>query len=126
MDTIIIRDLAIETIIGLYDWERVARQTVLIDLDLACQFKEAAEKDLLQHTVDYSAVCEVVTKLAQEKKFQLIETFAEQTAQLLIEEFHIPWVKVGVYKIDTLPQVSKVGVCIERGQRPADIEACCG
>ena len=35
MDKVLIRQLAIETVIGIYEWEKKLNQTLLIDLDMA-------------------------------------------------------------------------------------------
>ncbi len=118
MDKVIIRDLKIEAIVGLYPWERTARQTLLVDVELATDIRQAAVDDDLQHTIDYSAVCEKVTRLAQDGQFKLIETLAENIASMIQIHFSIQWLKIAVYKIDVLTNVSRVGVEIERGEMP--------
>ena len=113
-DKVIIRDLSIEAIIGLYPWERVARQTLLVDIDLAKDIRLAAANDELQDTIDYSAVCSQVAVLAQQGRFKLIETLAERIATMIRQEFSVGWVRVAVYKRDVRTQVKRVGIEIER------------
>jgi len=56
MDIIYIRDLRIETVIGIYDWERRIRQMVSLDLEMAADIRKAAASDAIEDTLDYKAV----------------------------------------------------------------------
>lgn len=113
-DRVIIRDLRIEAIVGLYPWERVARQQLLLDIDLATDIRAAAESDDLQYTIDYSAVCAKVESLVQQEGFRLIETLAERAVEMILREFDVPRVRLVVYKLDVMTQVKRVGIEIER------------
>ncbi|ODS24263.1 dihydroneopterin aldolase [Candidatus Endobugula sertula] len=116
MDKVIIRDLRVETIIGLYPWERISRQTLLIDMDLGTDIRQAAVDENLQYTIDYSAVCDVVTAFVQQGEFGLIETLAERVATKIQEQFVVKWLRLAIYKMDVLTHVKCVGIEIERGQ----------
>lgn len=116
MDKVIIRDLTIEAVVGLYPWERLVRQTLLVDIDLATDIRQAAKDDDLQFTIDYSAVCEAVSDFVKEKQFRLIETLAERVAAMIQERFGVQWLTLAVYKVDVLTNVRRVGIEIERGE----------
>lgn len=116
MDKIIIRQLRLQTVIGLYPWERAVRQTLLLDLDLATDIRQAAADDDLQHTIDYSAVCQAIVTLADAGRFKLIETLAEKIAAMVQQQFAVSWLRVSVCKADVMTNVASVGVEIERGQ----------
>ena len=113
-DKVLINALKLETIIGLFPWEREVRQTLLIDLEIATDISQAAASDDLQYTINYADVCDRVSTLADDGKFKLIETFAEKIANLVINDFAADWVRVKVRKTDALPQVASVGIAIER------------
>lgn len=118
MDTIFLHDLRVETIIGIYDWERETRQTVRIDLDMAADTRRAAETDDILDTLDYKHVSKRITAFVANSRFQLIESLAEAIAAILRgEEFGIAWVRVTVNKLDAVRGTSEVGVIIERGAR---------
>jgi 7,8-dihydroneopterin aldolase/epimerase/oxygenase len=117
MDKVIIRDLALETIVGLYPWERAVKQTLLVDVDMATDIRQAAADDDLQYTVDYSAVCEAIVVLADEGKYQLIETLAENIAAMVLRDFSVLWLRVAVHKTDVMTHVGRVGIEIERGEK---------
>ncbi|MBX2808462.1 MAG: dihydroneopterin aldolase [Cellvibrionaceae bacterium] len=122
MDKIIIRELKLETIIGLFPWERHLRQTLLIDLAIGTDIQQAAATDDLHHTIDYDDVCTQLAAIADRGKFKLIESLAENIAQFILSTYAAPWVNVEVYKLDALTQCKQVGVSIERRQPHKTIE----
>ncbi len=119
MDIVFVRDLRIETVIGVYEWERRIRQVVRLDLEMAADVARAAANDALEDALNYKAVAKRLIEYVEGSRFQLVETLAERVAALLREEFGIPWVRVTVSKPGALRGARDVGVVIERGERPA-------
>ena len=117
MDKVMIRELALETIVGLYPWDRAVKQVLLVDVDMATDIKQAAAGDDLQYTVDYSAVCEAIVALADKGRYQLIETLAENIAAMVLKDFAVSWLRVAVHKTDVMTNVGRVGIEIERGEK---------
>lgn len=115
MDRVLIEALAVETVIGVYDWERTIRQRLVIDLEMATDIRPAATGDDLTHTLDYAAISARIQTYADDSQFELVETFAERLAALLREEFGIPWLRMTVRKPGAVPEAQTVGVRIERG-----------
>jgi len=115
MDTIVIRDLRVEVLIGIYKRERYLAQTVSIDLDIGIPGTAVFASDKVADTVDYAQVAIKVKALGASQHFRLVETFAERIAKLLMEDFKAPWVKVTASKIGILPNARFVGVSIQRG-----------
>lgn len=114
MDLIYIRDLKIECVIGVYDWERRVRQTVILDLDLGADIRRAAQTDAIADTVNYKAVSKRLVEYVGNSQFQLVETLAERVAEILLTEFQLPWVRVRINKKGALRGANDVGVVIER------------
>jgi dihydroneopterin aldolase len=117
MDIIFLEDLRIETVIGIFDWERRIKQTVAIDLEMATDIRPAAASDSIEDTLNYKAVAKRLIQFVGDSEFFLIETLAERVAQVLIEEFGLPWVRVRLSKPGAVRGSRNVGVLIERGQR---------
>jgi 7,8-dihydroneopterin aldolase/epimerase/oxygenase len=115
MDVVFLRDLRIETVIGVYDWERKIRQPVILDVEMGCDIRRAAASDCIEDAVDYKAVAKRLTQFVGESHFQLVETLAERCAAILLQEFTIPWVRISINKIGAVSGARDVGVCIERG-----------
>lgn len=115
MDRVFIEQLAVDTVIGVYDWERTITQRLLLDLSMAWDVRKAAAGDDLQYTLDYAAVSEHVLTFAGKHQFELVETFAERLAEELMQAFAIPWLRLKITKPGAVPQAKGVGVEIERG-----------
>lgn len=118
MDIIFLRGLQIETLIGIYDWEREIKQTIVLDLEMGADIKKAAATDHIADTVDYKAVSKRIIHFVETSEFYLVETLAERLAQTLIDEFAIPWVRLTLNKKGAIRGATDVGILIERGVRP--------
>ena len=118
MDIVFIQELRVDTVIGVYDWEREVRQPLLLDLEMACDNRLAAVADDVANALDYAAVSARLLEFVESSQFQLIETLAEQVAAIVREEFNVPWLRLRVCKPGAVAQAQGVGVSIERGTKP--------
>jgi len=114
MDIIYLRDLRVDAVIGINEWERRIRQRVNIDLEMAADIARAAASDSIGDTLNYKTVAKRVIGFVEGSQFNLVETLAERIAGLLIDEFRIPWVKVALNKPGAVRSSRGVGVVIER------------
>lgn len=119
MDIVYIRDLKVDTIIGIYDWEREVRQMVSLDLEMAFDIAEAARTDNIEHTLNYKAVAKRLIAFIEGSEFMLVETMAEKAATIVRQEFNVPWLRLRLSKPGAVRGSRDVGVVIERGERPA-------
>ena len=117
MDIIFIRDLRIDTVIGIYDWERSIKQTLHLDLEMATDIARAAASDRIEDTLNYKAVAKRVIAFVEGSNFQLVETLAEHIVELVREEFSVSWVRLSLNKGGAVRGAHGVGVIIERGTR---------
>lgn len=116
MDKIYLTGLEIETIVGIWDWERQIPQTVVIDLEMGTDISRAAATDDIADTLNYKLVSKRVQSLVSEGAFKLVETMAERTAATILEEFDVPWVRVRINKPGAIRGARGVGVEIERSR----------
>ena len=117
MDTIRIKGLKVETIVGVHDWERRLPRPVVVDLELAADAAHAAASDQLKDAVDYHAVAQAVGAFVGTSKFQLIETLAQRLAEKLQKEFGVAWLRLELHKPGAVAGASDISVVIERGKR---------
>lgn len=113
-DTIFLTDLRVETIVGIWDWERKIRQTVSIDLEMGADIRRAAASDDIEDTLNYKKVAKRVQQFVSESEFQLVETMAEKIAETVLAEFEVPWIQVRVNKPGAIRGARDVGVLIRR------------
>jgi dihydroneopterin aldolase len=115
MDLVFIEDLRIETVIGIYDWERKIRQVVALDLEMAFDNRIPAASDKIDDTLNYKAVSKRLITFVESSSFQLVETLAERCAQIVLEEFKVGWLRLKLSKPGAVRGATAVGVVIERG-----------
>ena len=119
MDIVFIRDLQIETVIGIYDWEKKVRQIVSLDIDMASDIKKAADSDNIDDTLSYKTVAKRLIGFVEQSEFELVEALAEKICEIILGEFNVPWVRLTLNKPGAVRGSKSVGVMIERGQKPA-------
>lgn len=115
MDQVFIRGLKVDTVIGIFDWERQIRQTVAIDLAMGTDIRAAAASDAIDDALDYKSIGKRIITFVQESEFLLVETLAERIAGIVMEEFGVPWLRLSLSKPGALRGADDVGVTIERG-----------
>ena len=118
MDLVFIEDLRIETVIGIFDWERRIRQTVALDIEMAFDNRVPAASDSIGDTLDYKAVSKRLIAFVEAAEFQLVETLAERCAAIILDEFAVRWVKLKLAKPGAVRSSRSVGVQIVRGNPP--------
>lgn len=116
-DSVFIEGLEVETVVGVYDWERQINQRLLVDLDMAWDNSIPGASDNVDDALDYAAVSERVVTCLQALRPQLLEHGAEALAAELQSVFGITWLRLTLRKPGAVPTARSVGVCIERGVR---------
>jgi dihydroneopterin aldolase len=117
MDIIFLGGLEIETIIGIYDWERITKQKVILDIEMAFDINKAAETDDIAYTLDYKTVSKRIISFVEASEFFLVEKLIVEIANIIRTEFSVPWVKITLNKKGAISGASDVGIIIERGER---------
>lgn len=119
MDKVYIHGLAVETTIGIFDWERTIKQKVVVDLEMAVDITPSAANEDIDKTVSYKDVADRLIDFIANSEFLLVETMAEEIAAIVLAEFPVPWLSLKLGKPGAVPEAMDVGVMIERGVKPA-------
>ena len=114
MDKVFIKNLQVETIIGIFDWEREVRQVVLIDLEMEFDNKKAAKSDDIKDALDYKKIGKRVSGYVKKSKYKLVERLAEQIAKIVLKEFPVSSLILSVTKPGALRGSESVGIRITR------------
>ena len=117
MDIVFLHEMKVDTVIGIWEWERKIRQTVVIDLEMAADIRKAAASDSIDDALNYKSVAKRLQQFVADSEFQLVETLAEKIAAIVIDEFGVSWVRVKLNKPGAIRGARDVGVLIERGKR---------
>jgi dihydroneopterin aldolase len=119
MDIVFINGLKIDTVIGIYDWEKKIRQDIVLDIEMDFDISKAGKSDDIKDTLDYKTIGKRLIDFVQNSKFELVETLAEEICKIILTEFSVSFVKLKLDKGTALRGASGVGVIIERGKREA-------
>lgn len=115
-DRVLIEGLTVLTTIGVYDWEKTIKQKLIVDLEMAWDNQPAGSSDDVSLCLDYFLVSQAITTFIENSQFELIESVAEQVAELIIQQFSVGWLKVKVSKPSAIVNASNVAVVIERSK----------
>ena len=118
MDKVFIEGLEIDALIGIYDWERRIRQTLVFDLEMGFDNRRPAATDNIEHTLNYKAVSNRLQEYVRASDFGLVETLAERCAEIVLQEFDVQWLRLKLSKPGAVRGARSVGVIIERQRAP--------
>ena len=113
-DKIYVEDLRAKGIIGIFDWEKKIKQEISLSYEIDHDNLTASKKDRIEATTDYKSITKKIISFIEENKFELVETFAEKIAEMVIKDFDVNWIKLRVSKPGALRFSKDVGVIIER------------
>ncbi|MBK6736368.1 MAG: dihydroneopterin aldolase [Haliea sp.] len=117
MNTVYIKGLRAQAVIGVYDWERLIRQPLVMDLEMASDTARAAATDAIADALDYAAISQQVIALVEGSEFQLLESLADAIATMVMREFGVPWLRLRLGKPGAVAEAEDVGVIVEAGVR---------
>ena len=115
-DHVFIEGLQIDTLIGIYDWERRIRQPLVFDIEMAFDNRVPAAADDITLTLNYKAVSKRLIEFVGQSSFGLVETLAERCAQIILDEFAVSRVRLKLSKPGAVRGARSVGVIIERSR----------
>ena len=115
MDIVFIEQLSVITTIGVYDWEQTIEQKLVFDIEMGWDNRKSAKSDDVNDCLSYADISETVIAHVEGQRFALVERVAEEVAELLLEKFNSPWVRIKLSKPGAVARAANVGVIIERG-----------
>ena len=118
MNIVYIRGLRAQAVIGVYEWERHIRQTLVLDLEMASDMTDAVASDQIADALDYAALSAQVIALVETSEYQLLEALAHAVARMVMRDFSVPWLRLRLSKPGAVAAAEDVGVVIEVGARP--------
>ena len=113
-DRIYVEDLRVKGTIGIFDWEKKIKQEISLSYEIDHDNLSASKEDKIEATTDYKTITKKIISFIEENKFELVETFAEKIAEMVIKDFDVNWIKLRVSKPGALRFSKDAGVIIER------------
>lgn len=112
MDNLKINSLTVSTRIGVYEWEQRINQNLIINITIPYDF--SACEDNIENTIDYDALCQLITEFVESKSFKLIETVANEIAEIIKQQFNVKQLTVSVSKPHAIKNAGPIEVIVNR------------
>lgn len=120
MDIIFIEDLRVDTVIGVFDWEKEFKQPLYFDIEMQTDIRASAKSDDIDKTVSYKDVSDKVIDLVENSQFELLETLAEMLCEEILKNFAgVFSLTLKVKKPQAVPRANTVGIQITRKRNEA-------
>ncbi len=114
LDTVYIDDLEVETLIGVYDFERLAPQSLLLTIELEFDCRPAGQTDDITLALDYDRLSREVRQWSLTQTFELLESYAEALCLFINQQFSIQKISLSINKPAAVKGCSAVGIRILR------------
>jgi dihydroneopterin aldolase len=114
MDLVKIQGLTVHALIGVFDFERHAKQRLILDVDMHTDLSLAAATDDVSNTIDYGKVAQRLAELANESSYFLLEALAKEMLDMIVDEFKPQKVTLTVNKPDILKEAENVAISMTR------------
>ena len=114
MDKVHIKNLEVEAIIGIFQWEREVKQIISVDIEMDFDNKKAASSDDIRDALDYKKVGKRVSAYIQGSKANLVESLAEKVSKIILKEFPVSRLVLTLSKPGALRGSESVGISITR------------
>ena len=111
-----VRDLVLPASIGIYDHEKQAPQRVCFNVELKVREGGGPVGDDIANVLSYEDIVDGIKAIVADGHINLVETLAERVAELCLADPRVGSARVGVDKLDIVPEAASVGVEIERSR----------
>ena len=108
--TVFIKDFIIEEIIGIHKHERIKKQKIKFNIILDINQSSVPDEKNIKSIVDYEKITNKLEKLTRSKKYNFLESLAEDSFKEIFEDKRINSVTIKIEKPDAIKNAKSVGV----------------
>jgi len=108
--TVLIKDFIIYEIIGIHQNEKINKQKIIFNIVIDVNQNIYPDENDLSSIVDYEKITNKLKKLAKNKKYNFLESLAEDSFNEIFADKRINSVKIKIEKPDAITNAQSVGV----------------
>ena len=108
--TVLIKDFIINEIIGIHKNEKINKQKIIFNIVINVNQNIYPDENDLSSIVDYEKITNKLKKLAKNKKYNFLESLAEDSFREIFADKRINSVKIKIEKPDAIVNAQSVGV----------------
>ena len=118
--TVLIKDFFINEIIGIHEHEKINKQKIVFNIIITVNQDTLPDENNLSSIVDYEKITNKLKNLAKNKKYNFLESLAEDSFKEIFEDMRINSVKIKIEKPDAISNAKSVGVEVYKSRRDYD------
>ena len=108
--TVFIKDFVIEEIIGIHEHEKIKKQKIKFNIVLNVNQNSAPDEKDINSIVDYEKITNKLENLTKRKKYNFLESLAEDSFEEIFEDSRINSVTIKIEKPEAIKNAGSVGV----------------
>ena len=108
--TVFIKDFIIQEIIGIHEHEKTKKQKIKFNIVVNVNQNTVPDEKDIKSIVDYEKITNKLENLAKNKKYNFLESLAEDSFKEIFEDKRINSVKIKIEKPDAIKNADSVGV----------------
>lgn len=105
-----IKNLRLRTLVGIFDWERVNKQDIVINIQMEFDGSKAGQSDKIEDTVDYKKINKAIIQEVENSQFFLLEKLAQRVLEIILQNPRVLHAKVEIDKPGALRFADSVSV----------------
>ena len=111
---ILIKELTLDLKLGYYDFEKEKPQKVKFSLEIDYEDRKPTNDKDIKSIVNYGQVVKLITKLANKKHYNFLETLAEDVFDVLFKDKRIGKIMLQIEKLEIIKECASVGIQITK------------
>ena len=115
--TVLIKDFLINEIIGIHKHEKISKQRIIFNIVIDINQNILPNDNDLSSIVDYEKITNKLQELTKSKKYNFLESLAEDSFKEIFEDNRIKSVKIKIEKPDAIVNAKSVGVEIFKSRK---------
>ena len=108
--TVFIKDFIIEEIIGIHEHEKIKKQKIKFNIVLDVNQSYIPDEKNIKSIVDYEKITNKLENLTKSKKYNFLESLAEDSFKEIFEDNRINSVTIKIEKPEAIKNAESVGV----------------
>ena len=108
--TVFIKDFIIQEIIGIHEHEKTKKQKIKFNIVVNVKQNTVPDEKDIKSIVDYEKITNKLENLVKNKKYNFLESLAEDSFKEIFEDKRINSVKIKIEKPDAIKNADSVGV----------------
>tara|TARA_X000001036_G_C20656282_1_gene797109 strand:+ start:1345 stop:1773 length:429 start_codon:yes stop_codon:yes gene_type:complete len=108
--TVLIKDFSINEIIGIHEHEKINKQKIIFNIIIDVDKDTLPNENNLSSVVDYEKITNKIESLVKNKKYNFLESLAEDSFREIFKDERINSIKIKIEKPDAIANAKSVGV----------------